>query len=48
MAVGAEEIIELGDQQEQIAHRRALPQSAIADVARRPKSRALAAVVPVS
>jgi hypothetical protein len=35
------------DKQEQTAHRRALPQSAIAEVARRPKSRALAAVVPV-
>jgi hypothetical protein len=33
------------DQHEQTAHRRALPRSAIAGVARRPKSRALAAVV---
>ena len=35
------------DQQEQTAHGRALPQSAKAEVARRPKSRALAAAVPV-
>ena len=35
------------DQEEQAAHRRALLQSAKAEVARRPKSRALAAAVPV-
>jgi hypothetical protein len=42
----ADPALEMDDQQEQTAHRRALPQSAITELARRPKSRALVAVGP--